>query len=192
MSKVICFIGVLGSGKDHQSRKLVKEGYVQINFADELREMAWSILGWRPKNDEEYDLFKHSTIESFIPASHKNNKTGFTVSLMGSTGRQFLQNLGSTMRERDPDYWVKCWFDKALKALSEGNKVCCSDCRFLNEVNQGMRLGSDFIFCNYKSSRYDAENTHESEHFAQKLLLEGLKDLQEIDKDYLVGLLNES
>lgn len=175
MSNVTCFIGVLGSGKDHQSRKLVKEGYVQINFADELREMAWSILGWRPENDLEYDWFKKGQI--YVPNYGEIN------------GRIFLQNIGSTMRKKDINYWVKCWIDKASLEVNKGNKVCCSDCRFLNEIRYALRLGSNFIFCNYKSSRYDDKNTHESEHLAQRFLKEGFKDLQEIEKSYLMEIL---
>lgn len=189
MSKIVCFLGVLGSGKDYQSKKLVSEGYVQINFADELRAVSWEILGWSPKNDEEYDQFKKGLIE--IP----NN--GFV------NGRVFLQNVGSTMRKRNRNYWAECWQIKVQEAIENGKNICVSDCRFPNEIQHALEFVRnnrwnklyhicnevEFIFCNYVSSRYDAINAHESEHLAQRLLNEGCKDLQVLDKRYVKGLL---
>ena len=53
--KVIGFAGVLGAGKSFQGNLLVKnEGYYETALADCLRDCAWHILNWKPKNQEEY------------------------------------------------------------------------------------------------------------------------------------------
>lgn len=77
--------------------------------------------------------------------------------------------------------------------MRSGNdkKVVCADCRFPNEIAAiqllsmrtiGKKVGKNhkFVFCNYRSNRYDAMNVHKSEHMAQEFLKRKFKDLQDI------------
>ena len=196
MPKVVCNIGVIGSGKNFRAKQLVDQGYVQINFADNLRELAWEILGWRPFLKEDYEKFKKRSIVFTIDGD-----------INDITGREFLQNLGSAMRKRNADYLSDPWFDSVYKKLSENKNVVCSDLRALNELKAALDFlqetlhndGSysstwalcdvEFIFCDYRSERYNATNSHESEHLAQRILKDGHKDGDILSIEYLQGLL---
>ena len=166
--EIKAFCGVMGSGKGYKCQQLIdNEGYVQIDFDDGLREMVWKMLDWQPKNAEEYDLFKKGLF--FVPSYGKLN------------GRLLLQRIGATMRELDPDFWVKQWKKSVDRALAMGyNKICCSDCRYDNEVKMiksyNWQAKTTVEFCDYHSDRYNAESTHESEAMAIRLLKEGYKD----------------
>lgn len=161
------FIGTIGSGKSFKCDKLKKEGFIQIDFADCLREMCWKIIDWSPKNSQEYDDFKKGLIS--IPGFGKLN------------GRKMLQELGNSMRNVDEDFWVKKWKQTVDLAIAKGyDKICVSDCRYENEAraiwNFGMGTDSKIEFCDYHSDRYNATDTHKSEEFAQRLIKMGKKD----------------
>lgn len=179
MSELVCHIGVIGSGKDYKTQQLVKEGYVQVDFADALRDMAWSLLGWTPFNSEEYSLFKAGKIyiENF----------GYV------NGRVFLQNLGSAMRKVDKDFWVKKWHEKVNWLLAEGKNVVCSDLRYVNEMIYAhlmpVSVSTRLVFCNYITPRYEPNNPHISERLAQKILANGYKDGDVLSSDYITSLL---
>ena len=87
--KINVFLGLMGSGKDQRASFYIKNfKYEQIAFADTLRDILWSILGYTPSN---YEQFKKSNI-----------KLGWFKNI--STGRKLLQNLGSTLRRFIGDY----------------------------------------------------------------------------------------
>ena len=44
--KIYGFCGVMGSGKGYRCEQLKKEGFVQRDFADCLRNMVWKMLDW--------------------------------------------------------------------------------------------------------------------------------------------------
>lgn len=161
------FVGCIGSGKNYKCDKLKQDGFLQLDFADCLREMTWRMLDWQPKNPEEYDLFKKGLFD--IPKLGKLN------------GRLILQRLGATMREIDSDFWVKQWKNAVDRAISMGyTKFCVSDLRYPNEYKAlksfNWKAKVDIEFCDYHSERYNATDTHESEKFAQELLKMGYKD----------------
>lgn len=160
---VKCFLGVIGSGKDYQCKKLLEYKYKQINFADPLREMAWNILNWRPASSLEYDIFKKKTINMF------NYKTDLSDPVFSLTGREFLQYLGSYMRKLDDNFWVNLWAKEVLKYSKEYD-ICCSDLRYENELYKAQEINADIYYCNYISDRYEPNNPHESEKLAQSLI----------------------
>jgi len=191
MNKLISFVGVMGSGKDYRAKKYIEENpkTKHINFADELREMAWDILGVKFVG-EEYDKFKEGTLNFQYFEQYAEDAEQLV------TGREFLQHLGTeALRKRDCNFWVKCWVKKVQEALNDGYDVVCSDLRFDNElrfalgINYSANLHTPavpyFVFCNYISDRYDSINTHESEKFAQTLLKDGFNDGEEITIEYL-------
>jgi len=181
MAKIVCFIGVQGSGKDYRCKKLIKQGLKQINFADALRDITWDALGWQPGIDADYERFKDLNIEL---------KTNYNRVINSLTGRQFLQNLGTeAIRSRFPDFWVDLWRQKVLKVFPDNN-ICCSDLRFINELQTAYGFNkSIFIFCNYKTIRYKADDLHESERLAQRILSDRFKDGDRLPIKYIESIL---
>jgi hypothetical protein len=191
MSDLVVFIGVQGSGKGYQCGVLKKENYVQVDFADELRGIAWDTLGWCPRPecfDRDYEWFKKLRLDYIhlihthsdeeldwyfqVKQEHDIKEDGFIM-----TGRLFLLNLGTpAIRSRHPDFWINSWNYKVMRLLNEKYRVCTSDCRFLNELIICHELGARFIFCNYKSERYNSEYIHESEKLAQFFLKKGSRN----------------
>jgi hypothetical protein len=66
--------------------------------------------------------------------------------------------------------------------MGRGQDVVCADCRFCNEMLAIERVARScgqpyqFIFCDYRSPRYDALDPHPSEAMAQEFLQRGFKD----------------
>lgn len=190
---ITAFIGVMGSGKDYQANMLVDKGAVMLNFKDALLDMTEDLMGFSVRGD--YELFKESLLGFTYPGTNHSHwyapkmtrdvKVWFPNAM---TGRDLLQRLGTdVIRKRDPDYWVKEFTKRANELMELGKDIVCSDCRFHNEVETIMRLGTrtssrqyKFIFCNHKSDRYKANVQHESEFMAQTFLNAGYEDLEEI------------
>ncbi len=95
------------------------------------------------------------------------------------------------MRKRDPKYWVKQFMKSAEDALFKGSSVVCADCRFPNEIQGVLELmvPTRFVFCDYRSERYNPNLDHESERLAQELLKSGLKDGEKIALTRLTEIL---
>nr|DAV24952.1 MAG TPA: deoxynucleoside monophosphate kinase [Caudoviricetes sp.] len=182
--KLICFIGVMGSGKSFRTKKLCKEdkNFVEINVADSLRNVVWKVIGWKPPTEERYELFKESMfISSSLPS-------------IRFSGRDLLQRLGTEgIRSIDSDFWINAWKNSVYDSIYFNDKsVVCSDVRFTNEVYAALELENknihvDFVFCDYKSNRYDSKSKHESEKLAQwiKKTYPDLKDGDIIPKSIL-------
>lgn len=194
MPRIVSFIGVMGSGKDYQAKKLVEKGYKQIDFKDALLDMCSDLLGYDVRED--YLWFKTHLIgmrrpsnplsESYFHTDTRDFRKAYPGML---TGREFLQRVGTeTMRKRDKDYWAIQFYAKAKIALRNGFSVVNADCRFLNEVDHIHWLEGHtkmkFIFCDYRSDRYDPRVKHESERLAQTLRYLGLRNGNEITAEH--------
>jgi hypothetical protein len=173
------FIGVQGSGKDFNCQKLVKEeGYFHLNFADEVREITWMILDWRPETHEEYEKFKVTEI-TFLGKK--------------CLGRVILRRIGNGLREKlGEDLWIQQWKIHFWNHVDNGiTKFCVSDLRYPNEFEFFKSLGRileepinlKIAFCNYKSERYAPGLEHESEKMANEFLQKGFVDGQLIYSD---------
>lgn len=184
---ITSFIGVIGSGKDYHAEQLAESGALRVDFKDGLLDMASDIAGYNVRED--YEWFKENIVgvkrppnrfqEAFI---YTDKRQIFVENPELMTGRRLLQRLGTdTMRKRDEDYWV----NQFISAVGFHENVVNADCRFRNEVNIIYKLDpqAKFIFCDYRSSRYDPTSTHPSEHLAQCLLEQGLKDGDAIHHD---------
>lgn len=199
------FIGVMGSGKGFQQALLVKKGAVALDFKDALIEMCEDIVGFPIEAD--YELFKECVVGLTAPICfakpdawvgnerlHIKARTKDMLSQYPNlmTGRLLLQRVGTeAMRKRNPNYWCEAWEKKAREILADGKDIAVSDVRFSNEMQTIRKVGlgsvgknvSDtyrFMFCDYKSERYNATQVHASEWMAQEYLKQGLKDGQEI------------
>lgn len=184
MSEVVAILGVLGAGKDHHADGFVAMGYVRIDFKDELLNMVSDMCGFDVR--KEYDFFKHAIVGVRQPGTPiqcgmvRSDMKDFAERNPGvMTGRKLLQRMGTdVMRKRNPNYWVDSYRVR-VEAVCE--PVVTADCRFANEVQAIRDIGKHrFIFADYRSYRYDANATHESEWLAQALLKLGLKDGEEI------------
>lgn len=113
-------------------------------------------------------------------------RTGLTKEKNPEEYRLACQLLGSTKRELDPDYWVHR-FEEKLQEVKEQDItnlranpkkwhekcVIVDDCRYLNEVNYGRKIGALEVFIAH-GSRELWEHTgkwrdHESESMANKI-----------------------
>jgi len=174
MMKLNVYIGVMGSGKDYEADKCDEK----ISFGDAVRRDVWKILKWKPKTQEEYEMFKETKWK--LPGDR----------IHYFTGRRILQDYGTDIRRtEDKDHWVKQLITK-IDAVNNTNlalevherkylTVGIPDCRFPNEVSGIINLWEklattpkrfelEFIHCDYKSNRYNAEDPHESESMAQE------------------------
>ena len=183
MKNLVAFIGVIGSGKDYRAAEYVKQGYVQVNFKDELLDMCSDLLGYDIRL--EYDWFKNAIVGFRKPDNPL--KEAMAISEMKEilsrnpqalTGRRLLTRLGTeVMRKRDENYWINAFISRVnhLKMFD----IVISDCRFKNEMEALLNWPereSKFIFCNYHSPIYNANLDHLSEKFAQDLLEAGYQD----------------
>ena len=191
-SLVSGFMGVIGSGKNYQADILIKQGFKQIDFKDELCRMASDLLGYDIR--EHYDFFKEHAIGIRCPNSssamllyiaHETSKTAVLAGV--PTGRVFLQRLGTdVIRSRHPNYWVDAWTRQAIACWENDKPVAVADVRFENEALTILKKDSSALrFCDYRSSRYDAAAHHESEALAQALLKIGLGDGDFVDRAHL-------
>lgn len=168
MRKVVAFLGVQGSGKSYNAKKLVKDfGYVKLSFADALREMAFKVLGMDfNEGMSKYDELKRTEIYN------------------GQNFRNILENLGSAVREYSEDFWANVIINKID---STDCNICIDDMRYINEyfiVYNYCKLNNiEFkaYFCNYRSDVYTTDNPHESAKLANFLYSANYKDLQAID-----------
>lgn len=166
---LVIFIGCKNFGKNWNARPYIASGYKEIAFADSLREMLWSILGFEPKEDFTYDDMKKSMLFSYkIKRKFKIFKQKIEV----ATFRALLQNLGSTMKQMFGDnFWTNIWYKKVL--ASDCN-VVTTDIRFPNEIKKALTLAKKgynvkFIWCCYSGANFVEilKDTHESEQLAQ-------------------------
>lgn len=170
MEIVGLIMGVIGAGKDYQAQLLVEKGFVRMSFATAMRAMAEVLFGYAPGDFSDtlvYEAFK----ERVLYHDRMNQAV---------TGRLFLQKLG-TEAGRDilgRNIWVDSLFTKAQELGYE--KIVISDVRFENEVTGILDRKGKVTFCDYRSERYDATNSHPSEALAQRLLKYGLADGAEI------------
>jgi hypothetical protein len=109
-------IGISGrarSGKDTAAASLHKlhPRFSRCGFADELKRVAARLIG----KPDDYYFYEENKIRD----------------------RQYLINLGQTMRSYDKDFWV----NKVLAQLKPGRFFVITDVRFLNEAEALKKAG---------------------------------------------------
>jgi hypothetical protein len=188
---LIALIGGKGSGKTFQRDKLVTQGFCPLDFKDALLDMAEDLVGFSIR--ENYEQFKENIVGLTAPVERIALLQHGAPARMSAevlrrfpaamTGRVLLQCLGTeVMRSRDANYWADQYEQQAIKVLNAGMDVVTADYRFRNEIaaveRAAKKSGSacKFIFCDYRSPRYDATDPHESEKMAQEFLKLGYKD----------------
>ena len=103
--------------------------------------------------------------------------------------RKFLEFMGTEgIRHYDNDFWCKCLL-KDIEEVPEDTNICISDLRFYNEYKylkeycdkKGYEFS--FVFCDYRSERYQDFNPHASARLANFLKEIGYADGDEIKDD---------
>lgn len=141
--KLILVHGKARSGKGEVAKRLCeKYGYVEVGFADYLKELTVEVFGW-----DSNEIWVNRTPES----------------------RKFMQLLGEIGRMIDPDFWIKK-LEERLKGKYKDRNVVISDLRYENEAvwgrhNSGqlwlvLRLGAENLI--------EANPDHVSEHDLEK------------------------
>lgn len=107
--------------------------------------------------------------------------------------RAFCQELGEGKRKEEPDYWINKFHESYLTLLKDDNKlldndkkkykervIIVDDCRYLNEVAYGRKIGAVQIFISHGDreleDHHGAWRQHESEDMANRI--------ENNDKDY--------
>lgn len=181
MKEIVFLTGVIGSGKDYTAALYESNGYRRLSFADGVRDTAWKLLDWTPKNQNEYEDFKFNSIKLVNPKQDIVSST---------SGRNFLIGIGDGLRDLvDDKIWIKILERKIIS--SSDSKFVVSDCRYANEIlyffaNYDIRIK----FCNYKSFRYKILDS-KSEWLATQLLHKGFNDGDEVDISDIIDLYSE-
>jgi len=124
----------------------VKGRWVHVAFANPLKCMLATLIGWDAINDRVLRETPH-------PA------------LGGKTPRYAMQTLGTEWgRESiDGDVWVQAWRESALTVLDVGGHVVTDDLRFPNEEKAVVAMGGCIIKVNRPGVDYD--ESHASERY---------------------------
>lgn len=171
--RLIGYVGVVGSGKDHNANKLVYEkGFIRYSFADPLRLLLSMVFG-KEVIYEKYNKFKHSTII-----------VGVFWKVL--SGRDILQKLGDGIRTVfGEDIFIDV-MDRKIEFVPQSVPgIVIPDVRYMNEAEYILQMGGELIFCNYISDRYDCTLKHKSEQLAQTFVAMGFSDGEKITIDDL-------
>ena len=119
--KIIGLCGLIGSGKDTVAASLVRQGYLQLSFADELKRTVAQIFNL------ELDLLLGV---SDISRDYREQ----IIPRIGVSPRVLLQQTGEAMRKIHPKVWVD-HVEKAMQVcIDQGHrKFVISDVRYPNE-----------------------------------------------------------
>lgn len=150
--ELIAITGKRGHGKSTAAARLEAEGYVHINFADPLREIARIAYG--VSFDEMLDP---------VLKEQKLDRWPF------KSPREILQHIGTEMfRSYEDSTWVEAF----KRTASRHERVVCSDCRFLNEAEMVRALGGKIIRVEdpRKLAKTDAASLHASELEMEKIV----------------------
>ena len=150
--QIYAFAGRRGSGKSTASAVLVDEGFVDVKFADPLKNMmrafykTCGVSGVDTERKLEGDL-KEAPCEW----------------LMGKTPRHAMQMLGTEWRDLiDTDMWSNI-FTKRVESGEVGDRIVCSDFRFPHEARVLEALGAHTYRIVRPDATDDAAATHVSE-----------------------------
>ncbi|WP_174843427.1 hypothetical protein [Streptomyces ardesiacus] len=120
----IGLIGKARSGKDTAAARMVRtSAYTSLAFADPLRE---AVLKLDPIVDNDYGVE--------IRLSEEVARVGWDGAKELEEVRRLLQNYGQTIREVDPEFWVRALSKKVSAAHGWNMPVVVTDVRYWNEA----------------------------------------------------------
>ncbi|WP_030737226.1 hypothetical protein [Streptomyces sp. NRRL S-31] len=122
----IAFVGKARSGKDTAGERLVQHWmFTRLAFADPLKRMALQVDPLIPMKH----LDSHARLSACVTAAGWEDAKDRWPEI-----RRVLQRMGHTVRELDPDFWVRALMDKAKAADGWNMPVVVTDCRYRNEA----------------------------------------------------------
>ncbi len=134
-------IGIIGRarvGKDAAGKWLVDErGYRRVAFADALKLAAWKI---DPYIYSDFGYLRRLSDRVTGEASYERAKDEYPEV------RRILQELGSAMRDVDPDIWIRPVLEKTRDANESGVPVVITDVRYPNEAATLKRAGFHLVY----------------------------------------------
>ncbi|MFD3904129.1 hypothetical protein HXS80_15905 [Streptomyces sp. CB04723] len=127
--KSIGLIGLARSGKDTVGARLRQRyGYQRVAFADPLKRAALSV-------DPFVTTWARSTGPQPVRLSEVVQVHGWDEAKTAYPEvRRVLQHIGQTVRELDPDFWVRAAFPAIDAASRLGLPVVVTDVRYENEA----------------------------------------------------------
>ncbi|QPB09783.1 dNMP kinase [Streptomyces phage Shady] len=148
----VALMGKARSGKDTAAAFLVDvHGYKRLAFADPLKHMADEVDPLIPTS-----VGVHVRLKSLVrDVGWEYAKDNYPEV------RRVLQHIGQTIRDRDPDYWVRLLMAQVEGAREFGYPVVVSDVRYPNEA-EALRAAGFKLVRIYRPGNEDA-GTHESE-----------------------------
>ncbi|MFI2242386.1 deoxynucleotide monophosphate kinase family protein [Streptomyces chrestomyceticus] len=133
----IALMGRARSGKDTVGARLeARYNYVPLAFADPLKDTVLEIDPWVV-----YDLGEFGGKQS-IRLSDLIEHVGWERAKDEYYEvRRLLQSTGQSIRDRDPDYWLRLMLSRVDTARNLGRPVVLTDVRYPNEADALKRLG---------------------------------------------------
>ncbi|MCX7592620.1 MAG: hypothetical protein N2235_02450 [Fischerella sp.] len=129
-TKIIAFVGLIGSGKDTCAQYLVEHhGFCKESFASSLKDAVAAVFGWDRK------LLEGATEESRVWREQVDIWWSNRLNMPQLTPRWILQNWGTDLCRKNfhDDIWIASLENRIRNSVRE--KVVISDCRFENELN---------------------------------------------------------
>lgn len=109
MNKIVAFAGYATSGKDTAARCLIERGYTRLAFADALKRVA---VKCNPGIDVDYSddhRDRAGYLYRVLDAVEANDGSECVWDYLKHipAAREFLQNLGQSIRDLDEDFWIR-------------------------------------------------------------------------------------
>lgn len=158
MYRNIAFIGKARSGKDTAAARLVGTwAFTRVAFADPLKRMALStdpiICAADDRSDwSNEDLRLSEYVKTYGWEAAKDNHPEV---------RRFLQHLGASVRELDPDFWLNIALRSIDAADTWNMPIVVTDCRYPNEAETLRKRG--FLMVEIRREEATGDS-HESEN----------------------------
>ena len=164
MPTVYAFAGKRGSGKSTASKVLVDSGFVDLKFADPLKNMLRAMYATCGVDAD--------TVERKLEGDLKEAPCEW---LRGNTPRYAMQTLGTEWREMlSADLWSEMLV-KRVESGNYGDRIVCSDFRFPGHEEEALnRLGARTYRINRPSLEDDSMSEHASEKGTDKLNVCGI------------------
>ncbi|OKI71410.1 deoxynucleotide monophosphate kinase family protein [Streptomyces sp. MJM1172] len=148
----IAIIGRARSGKDSVGARLVQRyGYTRLAFADPLKDMALEINPVIPTVTG-----VHVRLAPLVEAVGWEYAKDTYPEV-----RRILQHVGQSVRDRDPDYWIRALTRTAVEL--EGGPIVVTDVRYPNEAMALSRLGFRLVRVIRPALGDPSPDAHESE-----------------------------
>ncbi len=181
MATVYAFAGKRGTGKSTASQALVDMGFVDLKFADPLKNMMRALYQTCGEDPE--------IIERKIEGDLKEVPCEW---LRGRTPRYAMQTLGTEWREMiSTDLWSEI-FVKRVESGEFGDKIVCSDFRFPGHEESALNRLKAYTYRMQRPGSVDDEaSRHSSEALVDNLKVNGvLKNTGTVEdlREFVQGL----